>query len=226
MDFFLQSPLGPAMDRSWTDATIDMNIMSAACDLHAIFDHFPPDNEPRQQVIFWHQQRAITNLIRQATLQGLSPVRPPILQYLACHVAEMEVHGFIQADLPVINAEITDSTFHAIVMVPVHKWWVDAAVLEQDPDAMKWEYMLNLHRNDALWSIIKGIYQQSCGRELPSHLLSRILHNMSLGTQRAMSDVEHDIQTIQADIDRTCAVLASLLGNDKGLELDTLIQLR
>ncbi|KAF8841145.1 hypothetical protein BDN67DRAFT_1010838 [Paxillus ammoniavirescens] len=186
MDFFLQCLLGPAMDRSWMNATINMNIMSAACDLRAIFNHFPPDDEPRQQVIFWHRVRsmmsAITNLIGQATLQGLSPVRPPILQYLAYHAAEMEVHGFIQADLPVINAEITDSTFHAIVMAPVHKWWLDPAALEWDPDAMKWEYMPNLHRNDALWSIIKGIYQQSCGRELPSHSPSWILCNMSSGT--------------------------------------------
>ncbi|KIK73413.1 hypothetical protein PAXRUDRAFT_178497 [Paxillus rubicundulus Ve08.2h10] len=227
MDFFLQSLLGLAMDRSWTDTTTDMNIMSVACDLCAIFDHFPPSNEVRQQNIFWHQVRSImstiTNLIGQATLQGLSPIRPPILQYLSCHAAAMEAHGFNQADLPVINAETAETTFHAIVMAPVNKWWSDAAALEQDPDAMKWEYMLNLHRDDALWCIIKGIYQQSCGQEVPSQSPSRILHSLSNGIERALSDVKQAIGSIQADIKKTSAALASLLSNGPGSELDTLI---
>ncbi|KAF9226530.1 hypothetical protein BS17DRAFT_764774 [Gyrodon lividus] len=143
------------------------------------------------------------HLIGQATLQGLSPVKPPILQHLSCHAAQMEADSFNLEEISGVNAEAMHSAFHAIVMVPVDRWWLDAALLELDPNATHWEYMPNLHQNDTLWCIIQGICQQS-----------------------SLLSVEGDIRVIQADIATTSELLAGLLANAPSVTLSTLEELK
>ncbi|KIJ63238.1 hypothetical protein HYDPIDRAFT_29501 [Hydnomerulius pinastri MD-312] len=229
-NYFLQSPLGPGMDRCWTEVTIDLNIIGAASDLRNILEHFPPENLPRLRRIFWHRIQtlmdATTALIGQATLLGLNPTSHPILQYVARNAAAMEAEGFDIADIPPFEWDLADSAYCAIVMAPADAWWEDLHVLREDRELMNWQYMPNMRRNHQFWDLLKEISEQSVGHNIPSQVLLCVLYNIRNGVTQTLAHVDEDIENIEADIEATTQSLSQLLSQALEESMSTVAEIR
>ncbi|KIJ09834.1 hypothetical protein PAXINDRAFT_17091 [Paxillus involutus ATCC 200175] len=156
---FLKSPLGPEMNRCWTEITIDFNIIGAASDLRKIFEHFPPENQPWMHRVFWHYiqrlMNATTSLMGHSALLGITPTLHPILQHVARNAAAMEADGFNIDDIPPFKWDSTNLTFRAIVTALSDAWWEDLDALREDPDPMNWEYIPNMKGNNQFWEALK-----------------------------------------------------------------------
>ncbi|KIK71850.1 hypothetical protein PAXRUDRAFT_22737 [Paxillus rubicundulus Ve08.2h10] len=206
---FLQSPFGPGMDRCWTDVAIDLNVIGAASDLRKIFEHFPPENNPRMRRIFWHRIRTlmdtVTAIIGHAVLLGITPSRHPILQYVAHNATAMEANRFKLKDIPPFEGDPAESHYCAIVMAPVDAWWEDLDALSEDPEPTNWEYIPNF------WDILKEFSERSTGHDIPHQSLSRLLYNIHNSVSQTLGYLTQDINGIQADIEATTKSLSRLL---------------
>ncbi|KIJ08741.1 hypothetical protein PAXINDRAFT_18133 [Paxillus involutus ATCC 200175] len=227
---FLKSPLGPEMNRCRTEITIDFNIIGAASDLRKIFEHFPPENQPWMRHVFWHWiqrlMNATTSLMGHGVLLGITPTLHPILQHVARNAAAMEADGFNIDDIPPFEWDLTDLTFHAIVAAPSDAWWEDLDVLREDPDPMNWEYIPNIKGNNQFWEALKEYSEEAAGQNIPSQLLSRLLHNIHNSIARSINTLGDDINTIQADIEVTTRSLSRLLSRAPEDSMATLAEIR
>ncbi|KIK73633.1 hypothetical protein PAXRUDRAFT_20654 [Paxillus rubicundulus Ve08.2h10] len=212
---FLRSPFGPGMDRCWMDVTIDLNVIGAASDLRKIFEHFPPENNTRMHHIFWHRIRTLMDtvmaIIGHAVLLGITPLRHPILQYIAHNAGAMEADGFKLEDIPPFKGDLAESHYRAIAIAPVDAWWEDLNALSKDPKPTDWEYIPNVHRNHQFWDILKEFSQRSAGHDIPHQSLSQLLYNIRNSISQSLGYLTQDINSIQADIEATTKSLSHLL---------------
>ncbi|KIJ05478.1 hypothetical protein PAXINDRAFT_21275 [Paxillus involutus ATCC 200175] len=79
-------------------------------------------------------------------------------------------------DIPPFEWDLTDLTFHAIVVALLDACGEDLDVLREDPDPMNWEYIPNMKGNNG--EALKEHSEEATGQNIPSQSLLHLLHNI------------------------------------------------